>query len=289
VANTGVGSPPWADLGAYEYNGPAAGLTLTPAQGAEPFVTTASAAASVPLGTAIASYRFTFGDGTSAGPQASPTASHTYSVAGSYPVVVTVTSGDGLSDTATATATVLADAPPVARLVLSPSTDYVPVTLTADASTSTDTDATPIATYRFDCGNGTVTGSQASPRTTCAYPTAGSYTVRVTVTDTTGHASTVSKVATARPDDPPVARLSAPNGQLKRPANAVLDASASTDPDKTSIASYRFTCGNGVTIPAQVSPRATCHYTTAGTFTVTVVVTDTMGQTGSAQDVVRVK
>src|SRR5205085_1358785 len=99
------------------------------------------------------------------------------------------------------------DAPPVARLVLTPSADYVPFTLTANASTSTDTDATPIATYRFDCGNGVTVGPGIAKTTTCSYSTAGSYTVKVTVTDTTGHASTTSVVATARADLAPTARL----------------------------------------------------------------------------------
>jgi parallel beta-helix repeat protein len=289
VADSGAGAPPWADLGAYEYRGPAARLTLTPAQGLDPLVTTASAAGSTPLGAAIESYSFAFGDGATAGPQAAATASHTYPSPGTYAVVVTVISTDGLKDTVTALATVLRDAPPVARLVLQPATDYVPVTLTADASTSTDTDGTPISTYRFDCGNGTAFGTQSAAKATCSYPTAGSYTVTVTVTDTTGHASSVSAVATIRPDGSPVARLTAPGGQQKLGANVTLDASASTDPDKTPIATYRFTCGNGVTSPVQTSPKTTCRYTSSGTFVVTVVVTDTGGKTGSAQDTVRVK
>jgi parallel beta-helix repeat protein len=289
VANSGAGVPPWADLGAYEYRGPVARLTLTPTQGFDPFVTTASAASSTTLGAAVAGYAFDFGDGSKAGPQATPTASHTYLNPGTYVVTVTVTSTDGQWDTATATATVLRDAPPVARLVLKPAADYVPFSLTADASTSTDTSGTPISTFRFDCGNGTVVGPQAANKTTCSYSIAGTYTVRVTVTDTAGHASTVSAVATARAEEAPTARLNAPNGTVKPNTNVTLDASGSTDPDKTPIASYRFTCGNGVTIPAQSSPRATCRYPATGTYVVTVVVTDTIGQTGTAQDTVRVK
>jgi parallel beta-helix repeat protein len=289
VANSGAGVPPWADLGAYEYRGPVARLTLTPNQGFEPFVTTASAASSTTLGAALASYSLAFGDGSTAGPQATSTVSHTYPNAGTYVVTLTVRSTDGLWDTVTATATVLRDAPPVARLVLKPAVDYVPFSLTADASTSTDTSGTSISTFRFDCGNGTVAGPQAADKTTCSYSTAGSYTVRVTVTDTAGHASTVSADVMARPEEAPTARLNAPNGVVKQNTNVTLDASSSTDPDKTPIASYRFTCGNGVTIPAQSSPRATCRYSASGTYVVTVVVTDTIGLTGSAQDTVRVK
>jgi PKD repeat protein len=250
--------------------------------------TTADATGSTALGAAISSYTFTFGDGSTTGPQSSPTASHSYTKSGTFTVVVRVTSADGQWDTASANVNVVTDTPPVARLTLLPASDYVPYTLTADGTASSDGQG-PIASYRFDCGNGTVIGPQPGSKVTCTYSVAGSFTVRLTVTDGAGHATTTSTVATARPDGPPTARLSAPNGQQRAPVTVALDASGSTDPDKTPIATYRFTCGNGVTIPAQGSPRTTCRYTSSGTYTVTVVVTDTGGKTGTAQDVVKVK
>jgi PKD repeat protein len=65
--------------------------------------------------------------------------------------------------------------------------------VTADASASSDTDATPIADYRFNFGDGTpVVGPQAGATATHTYTTAGTYTVTVTVTDTAGQASTAS-------------------------------------------------------------------------------------------------
>jgi parallel beta-helix repeat protein len=288
VADTGAGTPTWADLGAYEYRGPAARIVLTPTQVAGTSPTTADATGSAALGPAIASYTFTFGDGSTAGPQSAPTASHGYANAGTYTVVVRVVSVDGQSDTASADVNVVTDTPPTARLTLSPTSDYVPYTLTADGSASSDGQG-PIASYRFDCGNGTVIGPQPGSKVTCSYPVAGSYPVRLTVTDGAGHATTTSATATAKADQAPSARLSAPNGQLKAPATVTLDASGSTDPDKTPIASYRFTCGNGVTVPDQQSPWTTCRYTSSGTYPVTVVVTDTAGRTGTAQDVVKVK
>jgi PKD repeat protein len=59
---------------------PAATLTLTPTSGLSPLAVTADASASTDTdATPIASYTFDFGDGTVVGPQASPTANHTYS------------------------------------------------------------------------------------------------------------------------------------------------------------------------------------------------------------------
>ena len=55
-----------------------------------------------------------------------------------------------------------------------------------DASGSTSVDKSPIASYRFSCGNGVTSGEQSGATFTCSYPQAGSYTVQVWVTDTVG-------------------------------------------------------------------------------------------------------
>jgi PKD repeat protein len=65
--------------------------------------------------------------------------------------------------------------------------------VTADASASTDTDGTPIATYRFDFGDGTIVGPQPGAAATHTFTSRGTYTVRVTVTDTAGLSSTATK------------------------------------------------------------------------------------------------
>ena len=110
-----------------------------------------------------------------------------------YTAKVTVRDVAGLSGTASTTVKVLPDAPPTP--VLSPSAPQIArgQSVVADGSASTDPDATSVATYRFDCGNGHVTGDQTSPRTTCAYPTSGPFTVRMRVTDTGGNVATTTK------------------------------------------------------------------------------------------------
>ncbi|MBX5475331.1 MAG: right-handed parallel beta-helix repeat-containing protein [Thermoleophilia bacterium] len=88
------------------------------------------------------------------------------------------------------------DAPPAARLSVSPSSGTAPLAVTADASASTDTDATPIASYRFDFGDGTVVGPQASATATHTYAGAGTFTVTVAVADTAGNSSTAQATLT---------------------------------------------------------------------------------------------
>ena len=113
TANTGAGPRAFDDRGAYEFQPggatplpPTAALTVSPSSGVAPLPVTANAAGSSDPQNSPLTYRFAFGDGSTAGPQSSPTATHTYSAAGSYTVTVTVTNSAGLSATATAPVTV---------------------------------------------------------------------------------------------------------------------------------------------------------------------------------------
>jgi len=197
TADTGAGSPTYADRGAYELDtppeaAPVAALFVTPASGAAPLGVTANASGSTDGDwTPIATYTFDFGDGTVVGPQSGATATHTYPLFGNYTVTVTVTDTAGLSSTATAPVTVR-DAPPVARLIVTPTSGKAPLTVTADASGSTDSDGTPVATYRFNFGDGTAVGPQAGATTTHIYKKVGAVKLTVTVTDTAGLSSTAT-------------------------------------------------------------------------------------------------
>ena len=63
----------------------------------------------------------------------------------------------------------------------------------ATVSFSTVLDKTPIATYQFSCGTGTTLPPQTAPTTTCTYPAAGTFIVKVVVTDTGGLTGTTTK------------------------------------------------------------------------------------------------
>jgi PKD repeat protein len=82
----------------------------------------------------------------------------------------------------------------LAALTVSPSSGPAPLAVTADASGSRDTDATPIGSYRFDFGDGSsVVGPGATA--THTYSAAGTFTVKVTVTDTAGLSATATATA----------------------------------------------------------------------------------------------
>ncbi|HEY3529504.1 MAG TPA: PKD domain-containing protein [Nocardioides sp.] len=199
------GPRPYDDLGAFEYQGggsapsaPTAALSVSPSSGTVPLPVTADASGSTdPQGQAL-SYTFDFGDGTTVGPQSGATASHTYAAAGIYSVKVTVTDTSGLSDTATKSVTASEAGPsaPTAALSVSPSSGTVPLPVTADASGSTDPQGQALS-YVFDFGDGTTVGPQSAATASHTYATAGTYTVKVTVTDTSGLSDSATKSVTA--------------------------------------------------------------------------------------------
>jgi parallel beta-helix repeat protein len=178
------------------------------------------------------------------------------------------------------------DAAPAAALSVDPTSGVVPAQVTADASASTDTDATPIASYRFDFGDGSpVVGPQPGATATHTYTAPGSYTVTVTVADTAGLSSTASAAVQALSDvdSPPIAALTVTPDSGAINLVVTADASASTDTDATPIGSYLFDFGDGSPVVGpQAGASATHTYTAAGTYTVSVTVTDTGGLSSTA-------
>jgi parallel beta-helix repeat protein len=207
VPDTGTGPRTFDDRGAYERKPPVttpptAVLSVSPASGDAPLHVTADASdSSDPGPTPIASYTFDFGDGTPViGPQGSALAGHDFQRAGDFTVTVTVTDTEGTPATATAGVHVTTpNDPPTAALTLTPSQGTAPLTLTADASGSTASPATPIVSYTFDFGDGTpVVGPQPGAQAGHTYRAPGAFSVTVAVTDTVGRTSTATATATVR-------------------------------------------------------------------------------------------
>jgi parallel beta-helix repeat protein len=265
---------------------PSAQLTVTPATGLIPLHVTANASGSTdPQGQSL-TYNFDFGDGTTTGPQSAATATHTYTSAGTYTVKVTVTDTSGLSDAATATVTATPLVAPTAALSVTPSSGLTPLQVAADASASTDPQNQTL-TYAFDFGDGATAGPQAASTATHTYTTAGTYTVKVTVTDTSGLSDAKTATVTATQAAPPAAALTVTPASGLAPLLITANAGGSTDPQGQSL-TYAFDFGDGATAGPQAASTATHTYTTAGTYTVKVTVTDTSGLSATSTKVVTV-
>jgi PKD repeat protein len=146
------------------------------------------------------------------------------------------------------------------------------LTASFNASASTDTDGT-IASYAWNFGDST-TGTGVSP--THAYSAAGDYTVTLTVTDDDGDTASTTRTVTVTapaPNQAPVAAFTATTSDLA----ASFTAAASSDPDG-SIAGYAWNFGDGTTGTGVTASRT---YAAAGTYSVTLAVTDNNGATTS--------
>ncbi len=202
---------------------------------------------------------------------------HTFSTAGTFEVSLTLVDDEGASSTAVLNVDVDA-VPPVARagrdVRARPN-----VTITFDASASTDADGV-IESYDWAFGDGTTASGRV---VTKAYPNVGTYPVALTVRDDDGSTATDSLVATI--DASYVAPIAdaGPDHDATRVAPVRLDGSASRDPDGT-IAAFEWEFGDGTTGTGAVVEHA---YLRLGAFTANLTVTDDVG--GWTRDSVTVR
>jgi PKD repeat protein len=171
---------------------------------------------------------------------------------------------------------------PIASFTSSPSSPATGQSVSFDGSASSDSDGT-VTSYSWTFGDGT-TGSGAKP--THSYATAASYTVKLTVTDNDGATGSVTHTITVGGSSnvPPSASFTFTPGSPTTGQSVALDGTGSNDPDG-SVTGYAWNFGDGAT----GSGETTSHvYANAGTYTVTLTVTDNDGATGQAQHSVTV-
>jgi len=166
--------------------------------------------------------------------------------------------------------------PPEAA-VTGPASTEAGTTETFDASDSVDDGRFGGYEWDFDA-DGTSEAVTTDPTVSYAFPEAGDYTVTVTAFDTYGNGDTAStNVSVQERDDPPTVVLEAPDTTDVN-QSVTLDASGSTDDGN--ITSYTWDVdGDGTDDQTTQTPTLNHTYTTAGTYTPTVVVTDDAGQT----------
>ena len=225
---------------------PEAQISASTAQGSVPLSVTFDGTASTDDGS-IATYAWDFGDGETAD---TATITHTYADAGTYTAKLTVTDNDGLSDDATQEIVVEGSAPsdpatPEAEFSVSTNSGNTPLTVTFDASASTDSDGS-IATYAWDFGDGE-TGEATT--TTHTYVETGTYTAKLTVTDNDGLSDSNSQDIIVHNSATGTYTIS---GTVTAATYAVVDSDVN-DPHTTPVANDSFNNAQSLTAPVILS------------------------------------
>ncbi len=176
------------------------------------------------------------------------------------------------------------NSPPQPAFVVSPIPVTVFTTATFDASGTTDEGVAcgGRCTYQWSFGDG---GTGSGMITTHQYRAAGSFTVRLTVTDDRGQTASTTLAVTVVASEPPTAAfVFSPSSPL--PGQVVFfNASASRAAPGRRIVFYEWDFGNGRTGAGVTSSQG---YGIVGSYVVTLTVTDDAEQTGSVSQTINV-
>jgi len=180
---------------------PIAAFVATPSSGPVPLRVAFDASGSADPDGSISAYDWAFGDGSTG---AGVTASHTYGTAGTYTAKLTVIDSRGGTASTTQVIQVAAggsNASPIAAFYASPDSGTAPLTVTFNASASSDPDGS-ITSYAWAFGDGS-TGAGVTVSHT--YSTVGTYTASLTVTDNGGSTSKATRTISVAAQSGPLA------------------------------------------------------------------------------------
>ena len=241
-----------------------------------------ASASTAPPGRSVISYDWTFGDG---GTATGTTVSHAFGVAATYNVTLTVTDDRGATGSTTASV-VVTTGRPIASFVFSPGAPAVRAPVFFDASASRATVAgRTLVSYDWVFGDGsTGTGVTVEHR----YEFASTYRVTLTVTDSVGETTTTTvSVTVGGTGGVPTASFTASPSPTTLGTVTVVDATASTASNGATITAYTWNFGDSTgtsTCPAAAGCNGAIFshtYTTSGAFTITLTVTDSLGETAT--------
>jgi len=243
---------------------PDAGFTANPTQGEVPlnvqFTNTSTGD--------ITGYEWNFGDGTALSTAKDP--QHLYEFAGTYTVRLTVFGANSTVDFAEQVITVTEPiVPPDASFEANPEQGTAPL----DVQFTNNSSGTQV-TYAWDFGDGSTSDSQDT-LLTHTYQAPGTYTVRLTASSANGTSDFAERTITVN--------SALPNAPVANFTVATTDLTAQfTDVSTGEVTAWAWDFGDGATSTEQ-NPAHT--YAAAGTYPVTLTVSNAGGSNSIAQNV----
>lgn len=254
-------------------------MSATPSIGPAPLSVTFDGSGSTsPHGT-VTSWAWSFGDG---GSGTGPLTTHVYSTPGTYTASLTVTDSNGASSTATGSI-VANPLPPAAPSGLTASLSGYLVLLNWQDNSLNETLFYIERCAGAGCTNFATFATQwpDSPGYTDYAVTAGqSYSYRVRAYNAGGYSpySNVASIVAGVSNQPPTPVMSALPSVGVAPLSVSFDGSRSTDTDGT-VTSWAWSFGDGA---FGMGPLITHVYSTPGTYTASLTVTDNSGASSTA-------
>jgi PKD repeat protein len=230
-----------------------------------------------PEGHTIKGYSWNWGDGTAFSTGASP--SHTYASPGNYTITLTVTdswnrSGAPVTRDVSMTEPAGNQAPTAVMPV--PTCTATNTTCAFTSTGSSDPESNTPLRFVWNWGDGTPDSTTSS--VSHVFPVAGTYTVTLTVSDAWGRAGTpVTREVTTSPEP---AGNTGPTVTFPQPVctGLVCSVSSTGTTDPHGIRGYSWNWGDGTANSTGASP-SPHTYAVAGTYRITLTVTDNWGRT----------
>ena len=236
-------------------------------------------------------YRWVFAGGTPASSTAQNPGAVTYAAAGTFTASFTVVDSLGLASAAvtrTVTVTAAGNQPPVATISAPAANVSIAAggTVTFQGSGTDPNNNVPL-TYRWVFTGGTPASSTAQNPGAIRYSTAGTFTASFTVVDSLGLASAaVTRTVTVTGgtgNQPPVATIRRPTANVSIAAGGTVNFRGSgTDPDNNLPLTYQWVFTGGTPASSTAQTPGTVTYRTAGTFTASFTVIDSLGLASAA-------
>ena len=248
-------------------------FTPTPVSVLVPVTFDASASTAGNGATAISSFAWNFGDGSTATGQV---ATHAFTSGGSFTVTLTVTNDRGLSASATQVVTASAADPFTGDWVFSPTNVIVGSSVLFNADQVQTSVGHQVTQYNWNFGDG-ATGSGVV--TSHTFALAATYNVVLSVTDDLGRKKVFAAKQVNVGTGVPVANITFSPGS-PTPATIVnFDASGSTASPGAAITSWNWNFGDGTS--STNGPTTQHQFALRGDYTVRLTVTDSTGRTGT--------